>query len=147
MVYSDFAIDQLLGRLAEVWNRISTSKCLTADLLEAIEVIRQLRTKAAPPTNGPLTPEELRELEEDWVWIELLVPFYRMESGYYRKRSRFSDADKFCCGYPNVVIRDLPYSLYGDTWLAYRRRPEEPRPEPAPPAWREHLLRRFERAE
>lgn len=23
----------------------------------------------------------------------------------------------------------------------------EPRPEPAPPAWREHLLRRFERAE
>ena len=101
----------------------------------------------APPTNGPLTPEELRELEEDWVWIELLVPLYRMESGYYRKRSRFSDADKFCCGYPNVVIRDLPYSLYGDTWLACRRRREEPRPEPAPPAWREHLLRRFERAE
>ena len=24
---------------------------------------------------------------------------------------------------------------------------EEPRPEPAPPAWREHLRRRFERAE
>lgn len=79
----------------------------------------------APPPNEPLTPEELREMEEEWVWIELLVPFYRMESGYYRKSSRFSDADNFCCGYPNVVIRDLPYSLYGDTWLACRRRPEE----------------------
>lgn len=96
------------------------------ELKEACRMaISTLRTQVDTPPNGPLTPEELREMGEGWVWIELLVPFYRMESGYYRKRSRFSDADKFCCGYFNVVIRDLPYSLYGDTWLAFRRRPEE----------------------
>lgn len=33
--------------------------------------------------------------------------------------------DKSCCGHPDVVIRHLPYSGYGDTRLAYRRRPEE----------------------
>ena len=61
---------------------------------------------------------------KDWVWIELLVPLYRMDTGYFIKHPKFSDADKFCCGYPDHVVRDLPYSLYEDTWRAYRRRPE-----------------------
>ena len=149
MVYSDFAIDQLLRRLAEAWNRTSTPRRLAGDLLEAIEVIRQLRTKAVPPPNEPLTLEELREMGEDWVWIKFLMPVYGMESGYYLKKSPLSDSDKFSCGYsaPKLVVGDLPYGGYGAVWLAYRRRPEEPQPEAAPPAWREHLRRRFERAE
>ena len=79
----------------------------------------------APPPNDPLTLEELREMGKDWVWIELLVPHCRIEAGYYLKKTQFSDTDKFCCGYPGVVVRDLPYSLYGDTWTAYRRKPGE----------------------
>ncbi len=82
----------------------------------------------APPPNDPLTLEELREMSRDWVWIKLLAPLYRMETGYYIKKINFSDADKFCCGYPGIVMRDLPYAGYGDIWLAYRRRPEEGTP-------------------
>lgn len=77
------------------------------------------------PPNDPLPPEELRKMGRDWVWIELLAPLYRMDTGYYLKKAQFSDTNKFCCGYPGLVIRDLPYSLYGDSWIAYRRKPEE----------------------
>lgn len=77
--------------------------------------------------NEPLTLEELREMGEDWVWIKFLMPVYGMESGYYLKKSPFSDSDKFSCGYsaPKLVVGDLPYGGYGAVWLAYRRRPEE----------------------
>lgn len=75
--------------------------------------------------NAPLTLDELREMGNDWMWIKLLVPIYRMETGYYLKNTRFSDTDKFFCGYPDIVVRELPYSGYGNIWLAYRRKPEE----------------------
>ena len=84
-----------------------------------------LRARTDPPPNDPLTLEELRGVGKDWVWIELLVPLYRMDTGYFIKHLKFSDVDKFCCGYPDLVVRDLPYSLYKDTWRAYRHRPEE----------------------
>lgn len=89
-----------------------------AVILEAVEALEEL-------PNDPLTPEKLREMGKDWVWIELKVPLYGMSSGWHVNHPRFSDEDKFCCGYPSVVMRDLPYSGYGDTWLAYRRKPEE----------------------
>lgn len=87
------------------------------------EVAERLEALTSPPA-APLTLEELREMDEAWVWIELQVPLYGMGSGYYIKHSRFSDMDKFCCGHPNVVIQNLPYSLYGDVWLVYRIKPE-----------------------
>lgn len=80
----------------------------------------------APPPNTPLTPDELREMGKDWVWIELLDPYYRMENGYYIKHEiEGPPRDSFQCGYPRIWVRDLPYSLYGDDWLAYRCRPED----------------------
>ena len=93
----------------------------------AAELIEQLAAENEAlrrPPNPPLTLEELRGMGKDWVWIKLLVPLYGMSSGWHVNHPKFSDVDKFCCGYPGVVIRDLPYSEYGDTWLAYRRRPE-----------------------
>ena len=93
--------------------------------LHGCAVIRQAVEALEELPNDPLTPEELREMGKDWVWIELKVPLYRMSSGWHVNHPRFSDVDKFCCGYPGIVIRDLPYSGYGDTWLAYRRKPEE----------------------
>lgn len=80
------------------------------------------------PPNDPLTLEELRELGDDWVWIKLLVPLYRMETGYYVKHKKFSSEDRLCCGYPDIVMRDLSYAGYGCDWLAYRRKPEEGTP-------------------
>ena len=93
----------------------------------AAELIEQLAAENEAlrhPPNPPLTLEELREMGKEWVWIKLMVPLYGMGSGWHVNHPRFSDVDKFCCGYPSVVIRDLPYSEYGDTWLAYRRKPE-----------------------
>lgn len=93
----------------------------------ADRVCEGIVTEKAPP-NDPLTLEDLREMSRDWVWIKLLAPLYRMETGYYIKKIKFSDADKFCCGYPDIVMRYLSYAEYGDTWLAYRRKPEEGTP-------------------
>lgn len=78
-----------------------------------------------PPPNDPLTQEELREMGNDWVWIKLLVPLYRMESGYYIQHKRFSGKDRFCCGYPDIVVGELLYASYGSDWLAFRRKPED----------------------
>jgi len=74
--------------------------------------------------NPPLTTEELRELGKDWVWIKLLVPHYGMDTGYYIKHETDPARDDFQCGYPHIWVRGLPYRLYGDNWLAYRRKPE-----------------------
>ena len=102
----------------------------------AQDIVMMIQTAptSAPPPNDPLTLEELRELGEDWVWIKFLMPAYGMETGYYIKKPQFSDADKFCCGYPapNLVTGELKYAGYGIYWLAYRRRPEENCP-PRPP--------------
>lgn len=93
-----------------------------AIIRQAVERLKELTTQ---PSNDPLTMEQLREMGKDWVWIDLLVPLYGMNSGYYIKHPQFSDVDKFCCGYPGVVIRSIPYSGYRDTWIACRCKPEE----------------------
>lgn len=88
------------------------------------DAVRLLKLAKAEE-NLPLTPEELREMGKDWVWIKLLVPHYGMNTGYYIKHPTDPDRDSFQCGYPNIWVRGLPYSLYGDNWLAYSRKPEE----------------------
>lgn len=127
MTNNDNAIARLVDRLLELFMKKSTPQKYGNVMFEAAEVIQQLKKKTAPPPNDPLTMEQLREMGKDWVWIDLLVPLYGMNSGYYIKHPRFSDVDKFCCGYPGVVIRSIPYSGYGDTWIAYRRKPEDER--------------------
>lgn len=88
--------------------------------------IENLRTQLDPP-NDPLTLEELREMGDEWIWIEILVPgyFFRLTSGYYTKKAWSSTVHKLCCGCLNLIAGDFAYATYGDTWLAYRRRPEE----------------------
>ncbi len=84
------------------------------------------------PSNAPLTLEELREMDEGWIWIELLVPIYGAGSGYYLKKPLFSTEDKLCAGYPGMVAMEPLYSGYGEIWLAYRRKPEALGGEAAP---------------
>lgn len=98
-------------------------------LSEAVKMaVAALRYQADTSPNDPLTLEELREMDNDWVWIKLLVPLYRMCSGYYMKQEKFSGKDEFYCGYPGIAVRKLLYAGYGSDWLAYRRKPEEPAP-------------------
>ena len=70
MLYSDFSIDLVLQQMAEIFNKKSTPTRICGILLEASEIIRQLRQAAAPPPNAPLTLEELREMDGQPVWIE-----------------------------------------------------------------------------
>lgn len=77
--------------------------------------------------NAPLTTQYLRELPlREWVWIEVLKPFDHREktSGYYRKCYDYNDEQGFPCGYPGISFF-FEYEEYGDTWVAYRHKPEE----------------------
>ena len=77
----------------------------------------------------PLTLDELREMPiREWVWIEILNPdaFRSKEtvSAYYRKYDGYKKDEIFWCGYPGLGF-GFDYADYGNTWLAYRQKPEE----------------------
>ena len=80
-----------------------------------------------------LTLKQLREMGEEWVWIKLRDQRYGITSGYYLKRAQFSgvnaafasEGGNFPIGYPDVMVRWLPYDLYMRAWAAYSRKPEE----------------------
>lgn len=72
-------------------------------------------------TNNPLTLEELREMDREWVWVERI--------GEYTKTIK-----KFINGYGFVLMPEsfvvvietkFKFEEYGKTWFAYRRKPEE----------------------
>lgn len=102
----------------------------------AFELVSHAPTVIVPPPNEPLTLEELRELAGEPVWLVVRgAGRYAIFVGF-----SFDGIVQFHCA-------TLAESAYGTVWTAYRRKPEEPRSEPAPPAWREHLRRRFDRME
>ena len=79
---------------------------------------------ASETPNAPLTPDELREMGSDWVWIASLIPNYVVVTGYYIKYPDFSYSDGILIGYLGHMSRYLKYAQYGRAWLAYRRKPE-----------------------
>ena len=71
-----------------------------------------------PPTNDPLTLEELREMDGEPVWVVPLNDFDILPANYLVN------------AYAEQIVVDkfgayLDFEDYGKTWLAYRRRPEE----------------------
>lgn len=122
-----------------------------AAYLEALEVAANALCESAalradaPPPNGPLTMEELREMGLfEWLWVEVIHPTKsqlrrEVESAYYQVFEDYTDGDAICCGWPGL-IHDFAYEDYGKNWLAYRRKPEEEEarclistPKPSPP--------------
>ncbi len=98
---------------------------------EAIEVWNNRPVDKKPP----LTIEELKEISADmencsWVWIEILPdykiykPYSETESAYYRVQKDYTKGESLCCGYPGFGFY-FKYEDYGETWLAYRIKPEE----------------------
>ncbi|MDE7260973.1 MAG: hypothetical protein K2N78_02760 [Oscillospiraceae bacterium] len=80
--------------------------------------LNQLREIASPPSNPPLTLEELREMDGEFVWVERSC----------------NDRDDFCAWAfvhtkyhvcRPVAGPELFFDDYGTTWRAYRRNPEE----------------------
>lgn len=82
-----------------------------------------LKREAAEAANDPLTLEELREMDGDKIHIRYIGTcrgFYADEEApYYGKYEQY--VQKYNC-----MLRacDLPLKYYGDTWLAYRRKPD-----------------------
>ena len=78
------------------------------------------RCEAVPPPNTPLTPEELREMNGEPVWFEYLYPLNPPEGVWTIARGiRNNDTAIF----DGLCAMSLDH--YGETWHAYRRKPEE----------------------
>ena len=85
--------------------------------------------KLIKPDNEPLALDDLREMPLfEWLWIELIRPsnrqmFRKVKSAYYQIFEDYTDGDAICCGWPGL-IHEFEYKDYGETWLAYNRKPE-----------------------
>lgn len=90
------------------------------DLLILQEMI-QLAPTITPPPNDPLTPEELREMDGEKIYVRYIDGFYPDEDGAYF--GKFEQIVRECDD--GLAACELPLEYYGKTWLAYRRKPEE----------------------
>ena len=69
-----------------------------------------------PPSNAPLTLEELRGMDGEPVWVDF--PKCPEASGWM-----LISAGRHCVY--DGLLGDCDFENCGNTWLAYRRRPEE----------------------
>ena len=88
------------------------------DIRGVERMIREAPT-ITPPLNDPLSLEELREMNGEPVWI-VGVSSINNFKGHWDICNLGGDLPAFpyCGENPDI-------SLYGITWIAYRRKPEE----------------------
>lgn len=90
----------------------------------AIGIVKEYLNSA--DENPPLTLDELREMEGEPVWT---IEFGGAETGAweivgaYTEDAKSRDTIKLCS--LNNGRYDVGANLYGETWIAYRRKPEE----------------------
>lgn len=94
-------------------------------------------------SNPPLTLEELREMDGEPVWVELLD---------CNKEANWAlvDLEIEAVRILKGMAIQRRFKAYGNTWMAYRRKPEKcvsTPADPAVPGWAEHLNARFLRTE
>lgn len=78
--------------------------------------VGRLEELTAPPSNAPLTLEELREMDGEPVWVT------SVNNGRGRSWTLVDTKYEIC----REVHGGLAvFENYGKTWLAYRRKPEE----------------------
>lgn len=87
--------------------------------------LEQLRTMVSQLPNPPLTLEELREMDWEPVWVDGDRETEIGHSGW--AIIWYSKVEKYVCvWWPGTEYADIPsLNSYGDTWMAYRRKPEE----------------------
>lgn len=95
----------------------------TRNYFEIKSLVERMST-IAPPSNDPLTLEELREMDGDKIYVHYIDGFYADEDGEYF--GKFEQLVRECNG--KLTACELPLEYYGKTWLAYRRKPEEGMP-------------------
>lgn len=80
------------------------------------------------PPNDPLTLEDLREMDGEPVWISpvkengKVLARWMLVSGYNPKK------DIYLLAPSSNITQGYDGKSYGKTWLAYRRKLEEPAP-------------------
>lgn len=97
-----------------VWRKVGYN----AGLDRALYSIAYAKTVCLQ-SSEPLTLEELREMDGQPVWVELIG--LKRPSAWYLLNLRDKEAVNKRGGFVSLIY-------YGDTWLAYRRKPEEGRP-------------------
>lgn len=80
-----------------------------------------LKAKQEQERNGPLTTDELREMDEEPVWISFTGSAIEREDGWFIIAE--TDRCEVLLKGKTFVYKSFEY--YGKTWLAYRRKPEE----------------------
>ena len=113
-------------RLAEKWADGLVCSLREGEATEYHKMfLSMLRAQQKAENNAPLTLDELREMDGDKIYIKfigVLRGFYDDEyAPYYGQHEQY--IQKY-----NGMLRacDLPLRYYGESWLAYRRKPEEP---------------------
>lgn len=94
------------------------------DMENVREAIKKMPTLT--PQNEPLTIEQLKTMDEEWVMIKA---FDREISGTMPAIIKDEFATTLCKIGAKAVVPDLcevhfPFSEYRKTWIAYRRPPE-----------------------
>lgn len=99
------------------WWRVVCGCCLigTDEYPLKSSAIKAWNRRYEPP-NPPLTLDELREMVEEPVWIE--SPDIPNRHGWAINYGLDPDV-------MHVPYAEIALDMYGKTWLAYRRRPEE----------------------
>lgn len=85
------------------------------------EIDSKTAMRLLAPPNNPLTLEELREMDRDWIWAERIGAYSWSIKKYINGYGFVLEKE----GYVRVIDAKFPMSDYGKNWLAYRRRPEE----------------------
>jgi len=119
--------DELLGieRLLDT-DVIRKSKTASWLLDQVLHDIQAMPTLALP--DEPLTPEQLREMNGQPVWIKQLKGLSVCDTDWAVVEFRLAPDvkhDKIRVWWPGSEDEDTPSEDdYGKTWLAYRRPPE-----------------------
>lgn len=85
-----------------------------------------------PPKSAPITLEELREMDGEPVWVQEITPapidgdYWGVVDVDFLCENRYAAIGAIISPATNGVSRFglTPFSEYGKTWLAYRRKPE-----------------------
>ncbi|MDU6348538.1 MAG: hypothetical protein E6593_17570, partial [Clostridium sp.] len=81
----------------------------------------QLPLTVAPPRNKPLTLDQLRQMDDEPVWV-CGIPGHEIK---WTPGWRIIDGNRVALRQWNDAVMYLYFADYGRTWLAYARKPEQ----------------------
>lgn len=105
-------------RIFDTWNNETAPVSWAATYADFKDDIDSILT-IPQPSNEPLTLEELREMNEEPVWVQNLE-----EPGKSQWRLLYWDRGKYLV-LQGISVQGYLLEEYGESWLAYRYPPEK----------------------